>query len=249
MNLIDLAGLTKGLVSEEDCKTLIEYFESNSSHTYAEQTTNVLTNEVEACTYQALKVDTESPVHPMCVAYFEQALDSWLNYLHQYNMFSTQMLLAMCREIKSYRILKYEEGSYIPPHVDVGTGHLRQKLIRGSCTLNLSSHTEYEGGDFVFFNGAHTVALDRGDSLIFPADPCWVHSVSKVTKGCRYAVNAFLIPETPMNPQNGKGDRYRKVDDKKYRDNWDKIFKDEKAKEEDVKDLPPDLESFGQEKI
>jgi len=55
--------------------------------------------------------------------------------------------------------------------------------------------------------------------------------------------------KTEMNPTNGKGDRYRKVDDKKYNDNWDRIFNNGQAKEKDAKDLPPDLESFGQEKI
>jgi hypothetical protein len=39
------------------------------------------------------------------------------------------------------------------------------------------------------------------------------------------------------------------MDKKKYNDNWDRIFNDEKAQEKDAKDLPPDLESFGQEKI
>lgn len=47
----------------------------------------------------------------------------------------------------------------------------------------------------------------------------------------------------------GKGDSPRSVDTKKYNDNWDRIFGNEKATEENVKDVPPDLESFGQEKI
>ena len=47
----------------------------------------------------------------------------------------------------------------------------------------------------------------------------------------------------------GKGSALRPMDKKKYNDNWDRIFNDEKDQEKDVKDLPPDLESFGQEKI
>jgi hypothetical protein len=52
-----------------------------------------------------------------------------------------------------------------------------------------------------------------------------------------------------MNPTNGKGDRYRKVDDKKYNANWDRIFGNASNTEENVKDVPQDPESFGQEKI
>jgi hypothetical protein len=52
-----------------------------------------------------------------------------------------------------------------------------------------------------------------------------------------------------MNPTSGKGDRYRKVDDRKYNENWDRIFRNEKDKEKNTEDLPQDTESFGQEKI
>ena len=47
----------------------------------------------------------------------------------------------------------------------------------------------------------------------------------------------------------GKGSALRPMDKKKYNDNWDRIFNDEKAQEKDAKNLPLDLESFGQEKI
>ena len=47
----------------------------------------------------------------------------------------------------------------------------------------------------------------------------------------------------------GKGSALRPMDKKKYNDNWDRIFNDEKDQGKDAKDLPPDLESFGQEKI
>ena len=54
-----------------------------------------------------------------------------------------------------------------------------------------------------------------------------------------------------MMPRGGKGDRYRKVDDKKYNENWDRIFGNESKEdtEENAEDLPQNTESFGQEKI
>lgn len=55
--------------------------------------------------------------------------------------------------------------------------------------------------------------------------------------------------KTEMNPTNGKGDRYRRVDDKKYNTNWDRIFGNVQDQEENAKDVPEDFESFGQEKI
>ena len=50
-------------------------------------------------------------------------------------------------------------------------------------------------------------------------------------------------------PHGGKGSASRPRDYKKYESNWSRIFGNEKATEENVKDVPPDLESFGQEKI
>ena len=48
---------------------------------------------------------------------------------------------------------------------------------------------------------------------------------------------------------NGKGDARRPYDKSKYDNNWDRIFGNAKATEENAKDLPQDPESFGQEKI
>lgn len=47
----------------------------------------------------------------------------------------------------------------------------------------------------------------------------------------------------------GKGSALRPMDKKKYNNNWDRIFGNAKTTKEDAKDVPPDLESFGQEKI
>ena len=52
-----------------------------------------------------------------------------------------------------------------------------------------------------------------------------------------------------MNPSNGKGDRYRKVDDNKYNDNWERIFGNGRPKEKNAEDVSQTTESFGQEKI
>ena len=47
----------------------------------------------------------------------------------------------------------------------------------------------------------------------------------------------------------GKGSALRPMDKKKYNDNFERIFGNATIKEEDVKGVSQDLESFGQEKI
>ena len=78
-----------------------------------------------------------------------------------------------------------------------------EEMIHASCTIALND--EYEGGDFTFWNGKHTVKLKQGDAMIWPADPFWVHEVTAVTKGCRYATNTF-IQSLPLHERNQMGE-------------------------------------------
>jgi hypothetical protein len=52
-----------------------------------------------------------------------------------------------------------------------------------------------------------------------------------------------------MRSSAGKGTALRPMDKKKYNDNWERIFGNAQDQEENVKDLPQNTESFGQEKI
>jgi predicted 2-oxoglutarate/Fe(II)-dependent dioxygenase YbiX len=81
-------------------------------------------------------------------------------------------------------LLKYSTGASIHPHIDWGP------FIHASCTFNLNDN--YNGGEFAFFNGQHTITLGKGDALIFPADSFWVHEVKPVTEGIRYSTNSFI---------------------------------------------------------
>ena len=54
---------------------------------------------------------------------------------------------------------------------------------------------------------------------------------------------------TMTRTHTGKGDARRPYDKSKYESNWERIFNNAKDQEKDAQDLPPDLESFGQEKI
>ena len=86
------------------------------------------------------------------------------------------------------RILKYDVGSYIDDHSDVGG------IIRASCTLNLNQ--DYEGGEFRFFDGQIKEVFKTGDAMLFPAEPIWIHGTEPITKGTRYSINCFLNSET-----------------------------------------------------
>ena len=89
------------------------------------------------------------------------------------------------------RILKYKVGESIKDHTDIDLEDTGPN-IRASCTLNLNE--DYEGGDFRFFNGKRKEKFKTGDSMIFPAEPIWIHGTEPITKGTRYSINCFLHP-------------------------------------------------------
>ena len=52
-----------------------------------------------------------------------------------------------------------------------------------------------------------------------------------------------------MRSSAGKGSALRPMDKKKYNNNWERIFGNEKLKEEDVENVSQDSQSFGKKTI
>ena len=98
--------------------------------------------------------------------------------------------------IETIQILKYTEGSFYKRHVDLtfpsGKGY-HQKQRKISCSLQLNSPNEYQGGVFTLFNLEGEISyihLDKGDLLLFPSFIS--HQVGEVTKGIRYSATAWI---------------------------------------------------------
>ena len=92
--------------------------------------------------------------------------------------------MILINSSQNIRILKYKKDQFIKDHTDVNVNE------RASCTLNLNE--DYEGGEFRFFNGQIKEIFKTGDSIIFPAEPIWIHGTEPITKGTRYSINCFL---------------------------------------------------------
>ena len=87
--------------------------------------------------------------------------------------------------------MEYDVGGWIHPHIDWNF------FTTGSLTIALNDESEYDGGDFKFFN-RDVIRLKKGEAMIFPANPFFVHEVTEITKGKRYSVNSFLS-SIPIN--------------------------------------------------
>lgn len=175
----------KNLLSDDDCDQLIELFEK-SKNKFVEKSANYQTNKINQSGGVLYSVQPEDDEFIICHNKTSKMIEYYSEYLKKQQYIYWQPLISSFKYSHNYRLIKYNNGSFIHDHIDWG---LRSNLS-GSCTLNLND--DYEGGEFRFFGGEYKIPLMRGDGLIFPAATFYIHGTEKVTSGQRYCVNSFL---------------------------------------------------------
>ena len=180
----DVIYIVKNYLTKEECEQLIEEYESNKDFSYQEDSTNYITssNEVAKSTIVSLTPGTGN--YNLVHTRAEKFITEWIDHLDSYKSFFTEILKLNLNYANNYRILKYETGGYIHPHIDW------TYFTHASLTFNLNDG--YEGGEFCFFNGKNCFKLGVGDAIIFPADCFWVHEVTPIISGTRYSMNVNI---------------------------------------------------------
>jgi predicted 2-oxoglutarate/Fe(II)-dependent dioxygenase YbiX len=184
IKLKDLILVIKGALSAEQCTLLINEYESKHQASVKESCVHAVTNVMTTSTFNRIELDPGTEAFNIVHSATNNAIDQWMEHLDQFKSFSVPTLRKFLRFSHMHRLMKYDVGGWIHPHVDW------EEMIHASCTIALNSN--FEGGEFKFWNGRHTVPLEAGDAMIFPADPFWVHEVTTVTKGARYSTNTFI---------------------------------------------------------
>ena len=189
--ITDLKFHIDKLVPKDICKYFINFYEQNSDQAFLEESYKYQTKQQEEDNFKCINLT----LHYLNDKKFKEPLELAKKYI---NIMITNYVLHIQKNIcptfdarlisqsHNVRILKYEKGQCIKDHSDVeGTN-------RASCTLNLNE--DYQGGEFRFFDGQIKHRFKTGDSMIFPADPIWIHGTEPIKKGTRYAINCFLHP-------------------------------------------------------
>lgn len=86
-----------------------------------------------------------------------------------------------------YELLRYRPGGFYVPHVDSFL-HAPRSV---SCSFTLND--DFEGGEFVFFEGTEVYTPPKGSALMFPSNFQYPHEVKEVTKGTRYSIITWFI--------------------------------------------------------
>tara|TARA_R100001163_G_C5013824_1_gene158848 strand:- start:103 stop:684 length:582 start_codon:yes stop_codon:yes gene_type:complete len=177
------------LVPKKICNELIYLFENNKKYTYSHGSYKFKTDKFELDNFSCINLSKLVEIDKS----FKEPFDIVARYI---SIMITNYVLHIKKNIcpsfnnfhikrtNNIRILKYEKNQYIKDHSDV------DPTIRASCTLNLNE--DYEGGEFRFFDGKIKQSFKTGDSILFPAEPIWIHGTEKITKGIRYSINCFL---------------------------------------------------------
>nr|BAR35905.1 Uncharacterized iron-regulated protein (PiuC) [uncultured Mediterranean phage uvMED] len=125
-------------------------------------------------------------IHTLCTEIFEEANRRCfsVNLDRIFNMF--------------YAEYRAEDTGYYDKHKDSNLGFNGEMYDRKlSMTIQLSDSTEYEGGDFVFYDELHgqpqpdkELIRQKGAVFVFPS--FIEHGVKPVTKGVRKCLIAFM---------------------------------------------------------
>jgi prolyl 4-hydroxylase len=91
------------------------------------------------------------------------------------------------RRDSGFALLRYAVGGFYREHADSDDTVAREL----ACSFLLND--DFEGGEFVFFEGRKTVPMRRGDAIVFPASFMYPHQILPVTSGTRYAVVTWFL--------------------------------------------------------
>jgi len=184
IDLTQLIFRKKNAFSKDECQFLIEEYDKLKDDILLESCLHAVTGEDTVSTFLRTEVKYGTEAWDLVFKANENLINEYMDYLDDFGMFHVGIRETMLYS-HMYRLLKYEPGSKIHPHIDHATH------VYGSATFNLND--DYTGGDFVFWNGKHRVKLEAGEGMIWPADFFWVHEVEPVETGVRYSTNSFLL--------------------------------------------------------
>jgi hypothetical protein len=82
-------------------------------------------------------------------------------------------------------VLKYLPGGMLPEHQDLG-------ISSRALSILLYLNDNYEGGEINFPQSNISIKPKAGSVIFFPSNFIYVHSVSEIKSGIRYAVPAWV---------------------------------------------------------
>ena len=187
--ITDLFYSQKNLITSDFCERLINLYEKYPELNKKEFSYKYDLDKDTSDSYGCLNLNQNLNVPEIkkyayeLFDYIKKMLLDYENYIRDSGICPT-FTVNHIKMTENLRILKYEKGHRIGKHTDL------DKFIRASLSIQLNDG--YKGGELKFFNTL-LKPLKKGEGLIFPAEPIWVHETEPITDGVRYVMNCFLF--------------------------------------------------------
>lgn len=178
----------KHILSPDDISTLISYIDDNIKSSVAS-----FTSQQESKGGYALAFPDNLEISTGIKDSFVELLQT-LNKTYKYELNDLSDI--------EFALVKYVEGCYLPPHIDLLTDDEdpyfdelnKRKLIL--ITL-LNDPSEFTGGDLsINLDCKHVVPLEMGQTVCFPS--FFPHELSKVESGSRYVLSVVVKGKHPF---------------------------------------------------
>ena len=148
INYKDSLLIVRNALTKDQCSSLISEYEKEKDKFEYENCTHAITGNPTQSTFKRICLNPRTKNFDIIHSATKNLIQQWLEYLESKKMFHTHALKNVLKYSHMYRLLKYEPGGWIHPHIDW------DHFVHASCTFNLNE--DYIGGQFSFFNGIKT---------------------------------------------------------------------------------------------
>lgn len=184
-NVADYIHVERGIIPRDVCEKLratIEQREWRPNAWY-----NPVKNQVTSDAAEPDMLFADGPQHTLLEPSIQASIKRY-SAKYTYKQAKTQTLLVRVSAVRFNRYAVGQGMSFHHDHINLSEGQQTGIPVL-SFVGNLNE--DYEGGDLVFFEGRHPIALKTGDICMFPSCFLYPHHVEPVRRGTRYSFAAW----------------------------------------------------------
>ena len=136
--------LKKKILTKKQCNFLINEYENKKQNSITESCYNVNTAKMTTSTFRKIDLTPETTSFDIVHKAIGKMIKLWINKIKKEKTAAWNILKNRTTFSHLYRLMCYEKGGWIHPHIDF------EDFSYASCTINLNE--KYKGGHFYFFN-------------------------------------------------------------------------------------------------